>query len=85
MFHVFKVAVHTIVVCWVVHRLEKLVYEKRTASIFSVIWSHKRCRQYLPPKRRNKSSTQNDVKTPKINIIFKGKTVSLFTQTLINE
>ena len=37
------------------------------------------------PKRRKKSSTLQDVKTPKINIICKGKPVSLLTQTLINE
>jgi hypothetical protein len=85
MFHVFKVVVHMIVVYWVVHHLVHLVYEKSTASIFSVIWSPKRCRQYLPPKRRNKSSTLRDVETPKINVIFKGKPVSLLTQTLINE
>jgi hypothetical protein len=38
----------------------------------------------LPPKRRNKTSTLPDVKTPKINIICKGEPVPLFTQTLIN-
>jgi hypothetical protein len=85
MFQVFKVVVHTIVVCSVINCLVYLVHEKHTASIFSVIWSPKRRRQYLPPKRRNKSGTLHDVKTPKINTIYKGKPVSLLTQTLINE
>jgi hypothetical protein len=79
------VAVHTIVDCWVVRRLVYLVYEKSTVFIFSVIWSPKRCRQYLPPKRGNKSNTLHDVKPSKINIICKGKPVTLLTQTLINE
>jgi len=47
-FHVFKIDVHTIVVCRIIHRLVYLGYEKSTASVFSVIWSPKLCRQYVP-------------------------------------